>query len=170
MPDESRPPSGCLAFFLDLFAGGDKPAGGDAPPGDGPWPFTQSKHLLSRAEFSFYRVLQQACDGRWVVCPKVGLGDLLYVKKGTDNFRGWRNKIDRKHIDFVLCDAQTMTVVAAVELDDASHGSKKAQERDAVKDKACADAGLVQLRFPARQAYNVDEVRARLEAAIFPKT
>lgn len=162
MADDSRQSSGCLAFFLDWFGGG----AGDAAAGDGPWPFVQKQWLLSKAEFSFFRVLQQACGGRWVVCPKVGLGDLLYVQKGTDNFRGWRNKIDRKHIDFVLCDAETMTVVAAVELDDKSHQGQKAQERDAVKDKACADAGLVLLRFPARRSYNIDEIRARLDPAI----
>ncbi|XAL98445.1 DUF2726 domain-containing protein [Phycisphaeraceae bacterium D3-23] len=166
MPNDSRPPSGCLAFFLDLFSGGGAGGGGDASKDDGPWPFAKKDWLLSKAEFSFFRVLQQACGERWVVCPKVGMGDLLSIRKGTEKYQSWRNRINRKHIDFVLCDAETMKIVAAVELDDASHQGQKAQERDAVKDKACADAGLVLLRFPARRAYNIDEVRIQLETGL----
>ena len=123
----------------------------------------RKKFLLSKAEFSFYRVLQQACGERYVVCPKVGLGDLLYVKKGTEKRQSFRNKIDRKHIDFVLCDPQTMAPVAGVELDDKSHQSEPAQKRDADKDKACRDAGLVLIRIKARRAYEVGEIAAVLK-------
>lgn len=160
MPNE---PAGCLGFLFKLFPG--LTGGGVGGVGGGGvqvWPYATKKYLFSQAEFSFYRVLQQACGGRYVVCPKVGLGDLLYVQKGTEGGQAWRNKIDRKHVDFVLCDPQTMTVIAAVELDDASHGSASAQKRDADKDKACRDAGLQLLRFPARKSYNLEEVRAKL--------
>ena len=77
----------------------------------------------------------------------LGLGDLLYVKKGTDQPMGWVNKINRSHIDFVLCDPQTMRPLAAVELDDKSHDSEKARQRDETKDKACQAAGLKLIRF-----------------------
>lgn len=147
---------GCLGFLQKLFG----PAGGGEAQAS--WPFTRGKPLLSKAEFSFYRVLQQACADRFVVCPKVGLGDLLTVKKGTEKPQAYRNKIDRKHIDFVLCDAQTMSVVAAVELDDKSHQGEKAKERDAVKDKACAAAGLPLLRFKAERSYDPAKVAQRL--------
>jgi len=157
---EQKP--GCLGLLLKLLAGvsGDKKGKGGA---EGPWPFVRNRRgLMSPAEFSFFRVLQQACGERYVVCPKVGLGDVLAVKKGTENFRTWRNKIDRKHIDFVLCDAKTMAVVAGVELDDASHESQKAKERDAVKDKACEVAGLPLLRFKAQRSYDPAKIAQAL--------
>lgn len=97
-----------------------------------------------------------------MVCPKIRLGDLLTVKKGTEKRQSYYNKIQSKHIDFVLCDAQTMAVVAAVELDDKSHQGEKAKERDAVKDKACAAAGLPLLRFKAERSYDPAKVAERL--------
>lgn len=147
---------GCLGFLQKLF--GSQGGGADAD-----WPYVrQPKGLLSKAEFSFFRVLQQACGDRYVVCPKVGLGDLLTVKKGTEKWQSYRNKIDRKHIDFVLCDPRTMQVVAAVELDDKSHASEKAKQRDAVKDQACAAAGLPLLRFKAKASYEPNAIAAAL--------
>lgn len=150
---------GCLGFLSKLFVAlGEGGAGAS-------WPYVRHpKGLLSKAEFSFYRVLQRACGDRYVVCPKVGLGDLLTVKRGTQKWQSFRNKIDRKHIDFVLCDARTMAVVAAVELDDKSHASQKAKQRDEVKNRACRAAGLPLLRFKAERSYDPGKVADRLAA------
>ena len=65
---------GCMGFLQKLFG---SPGGGGVA---GPWPYQRRKYLLSRAEFSFYRVLQQACGDRFVVCPKIRLADLLMVR------------------------------------------------------------------------------------------
>jgi hypothetical protein len=151
---------GCLGFLQKLFA---PPGGGGA---GGPWPYARKQYLLSKAEFSFYRVLSQAGDGSFVVCPKVRLGDLLYVKKGADKPMGWINKINRNHIDFVLCNPQTMQVVAAVELDDSSHDSEKARQRDEVKNKACASAGLPLFRFRAQRSYDPSKILQDLSQLI----
>lgn len=156
MSDSLSEKPGCLAFFQKWFGA----LGGDGA--NQSWPYDKKKYLLSRAEFSFYRVLQQACGDRFVICPKIRLADLIYVKKGTESRQSFHNKIDRKHIDFVLCDAQTMVPVAAVELDDKSHQSESAQKRDADKDKACQAAGLLLLRFPARKSYDLNAIKARL--------
>jgi hypothetical protein len=160
MTDSLSLKPGCLGFLQKLFA---PPGGGGA---GGPWPYAKKQYLLSKAEFSFYRVLCQACAGSFVVCPKVRLGDLLYVKKGADKPMGWINKINRNHIDFVLCNPQTMQVVAAVELDDSSHDSEKARQRDEVKNKACASAGLPLFRFRAQRSYDPSKILQDLSQLI----
>lgn len=154
-PSENR---GCLGFLFP-GAGGGGSKGGGLPAG--PWPFVRKRHLLSKAEFSFFRVLQASAPEK-VVLAKVNLGDLLAVAKGTEKRQTWRNKIDRKHADFVLCDPETMVPETVVELDDASHGSKQAQERDEVKTRACEAASLPLVRVAARKSYNVAGVRAAL--------
>ena len=157
MPDSLSEQPGCLGFLQKLFG---SPGGGKAR---AEWPYVrQPKGLLSKAEFSFFRVLQQACGDRYVVLIKVGLGDLVTVKAGTENWQSYRNKIDRKHIDFVLCDPQTMHVVAAVELDDQSHNSEKSRQRDEVKNKACEAAGLPLIRFKAQRSYDPKVIVAEL--------
>ena len=95
-----------------------------------------------------------------MVCPKARLGDLLYVKKGTDKPMGWINKINRNHIDFVLCDPQTMQVVAAVELDDSSHW-RRLKNATPTKTRPVAMRGAVD-PCPARRSYDVGEIKAAL--------
>ena len=147
--------SGCLGkvvgFLQQVF--GPQQARGPSRP----WPYVKKRELMSKAEASFYRVLQHACGGRYLVFTKVNLSDLIEVEQGMDRSHRttWRNKIDRKHIDFVLCDPQTLAIVAAVELDDASHQRGDARHRDGFKDEACTDAGLMLLRFKARRSYDV---------------
>lgn len=63
----------------------------------------------------------------------------------------WRqfNYIKGYHLDFVICDPSGH-IVAAVELDDSTHDNRKAQERDAKKNKWLSDADikLIRIREP----------------------
>lgn len=53
------------------------------------------------------------------------------------------------HLDFVICN-QNGDIIAAVELDDSTHDNRKAQERDAKKNKWLNDANikLIRIREP----------------------
>jgi hypothetical protein len=54
-------------------------------------------------------VLQTTFSDKALNSAKVGLGDLFEVKsKDPSEFRIYRNKIDRKHVDFLLCDPKTL--------------------------------------------------------------
>jgi hypothetical protein len=101
-----------------------------------------------------------------VLTTKVSLGDLFYPKTGDrgENLR-YRNKIDRKHVDFLLCDPQTMHPLMGIELDDASHSRKSRQERDAFVDRVFEVAGLPLVRVPAQASYTPREIAAQLEGA-----
>ena len=159
---EAKP--GCLGRVLGLLAGG---RGAGAEPAEAVWPYRRKRYLLSRAEASFYGVLRGvAAERGWVVCPKVNLNDLLYLEKGTEGRQGWLNRVNRKHADYVLCEAKTMSPVAVVELDDASHGGAKTKARDAVKDRALAAAGLPMVRMRAAKGYVPAEVARAIEAAV----
>ncbi|MEM1446337.1 MAG: DUF2726 domain-containing protein [Planctomycetota bacterium] len=166
-PEPLESNAGCLGRLVQVLFG-------DAPtPADGPWPYRRKKHLLSKAELNFYRVLLPIVTQRgWTVCPKVNLNDLLYLAKGTGSGTSgasggrmaWLNKINRKHADFVLCDATTMSPLLVIELDDASHHTKAAQARDAAKDRALKAAGLPLLRVPATRSYDLSRLAKRLDA------
>jgi hypothetical protein len=126
--------------------------------------FDACKELFSPAERSFFGVLEQAVAGEFTVFGKVRLGDLVQPAKGLSQSRrtGLRNRIQQKHVDFVLCRPDTLEVAGVVELDDASHGRKDRAERDDFVDQALGSAGMPVLHFPARKAYAVAEVRAKL--------
>ena len=151
-------PQGCLAVILGFFGiqiGGPATVAGELP-------FRQRDDFLSAAEFSFYRVLVNVVGDRVVICCKVNLADLFFVVRPGEN-QGYRNKIDRKHVDFLLCDAATMKPRCGVELDDSSHGRRDRQDRDAFVDQVFAAAGLPLVRVPAQAAYNLAGLRTLVE-------
>ena len=151
-------------FISDLLVGEGKSESTAAPSAE--FPYHLRDHFLSPAELNFYAVLRTAINGRAALCSKVALGDLFYVKKGDDASR-WRiytNKIDRKHVDFLLCDPVTMRPLVGIELDDRSHQREDRQVRDAFVDKVFAAAHLPLLHVPVRRAY----VAAEIEAQIAP--
>jgi hypothetical protein len=78
-------------------------------------------------------------------------------------------RITGKHIDFLICDRATITVLAAIELDDKSHrATLNAGFRDAFVDSALAGAAIPLLRIPARQAYSPSELRDQIMAVMQP--
>ena len=92
---------------------------------------------------------------------KVGLGELVYVTKKGSEWRSHQNRIDRKHLDFLICNADLAPVVA-IELDDASHREQSRRDRDAYVDQVLAAAGIPIVRVPARRGYQLDELRQML--------
>jgi hypothetical protein len=160
-------PTGCLGFLFRLF-GPDSASRRRAAPLDGPLPYRRRDYLFTKAERSFYGVLEQAVGDRYRIFAKVGVDDILWIDKGTGSHQTWRNKIDRKHIDFLLCDRDAIRPLIALELDDRSHERADRAERDHFLDQAFAAAGLPLLRVPAQHAYNVEAVRHHIAAALTP--
>jgi hypothetical protein len=122
------------------------------------------RELFSPAERSFLGVLEQALGERFRVMGKVRLGDLVQPAKGFSRSQqtGAWNRINQKHVDFVLCQPDTLAVAGVVELDDASHRRKDRSARDDFIDKALASAGIPIVHFAARRAYAVPEIKAGL--------
>ncbi len=126
-------------------------------------PYRLKRELLSAAELDSYRVLRPAVSEWAVICPKVGLGDLFYPQTGDRSANAsYRNRINRKHVDFVLCDPQTKRPPVGIELDDASHRHAKRQTRDEFVDKVFAAAGLPLQRVRAASSYDGVELAAVL--------
>lgn len=70
------------------------------------------------------------------------------------------NYIKSYHLDFVICDQDGHTI-AAVELDDSTHDTPKAQRRDAKKDGWLRDAGIKLIRI--RKPHEAEEIRRLIE-------
>lgn len=105
-----------------------------------------------------------------LICPKVSLGDLFDADTGSrSQDRSYRNRIDRKHVDFLLCDPRTVRPILGIELDDRSHQRPDRQERDALVESVFAAAGLPLARVPVRYSYNRRELAAFLEGAAGPR-
>jgi hypothetical protein len=127
------------------------------------YPYVMRDNFLSPAEQSFYLVLRAAVADWATICPKVGLVELFYAKSSDPSlFRTATNRIDRKHVDFLLCDPATVKPLLGIELDDRSHQRPDRQERDDFVEHVFAAARLPLVRLPVRRAYPVAELQALL--------
>lgn len=137
----------------------------DQPTTGGPaFPFCLRDDFLSPAELSFYQVLRSVTGEQVVACPKVNLGDLFFAETGdTRKNRASANRIDRKHVDFLLCEATTMRPMLGIELDDRSHERPERKARDELVDGVFAAAGLPLLRVPVRHGYAPAELVALVQ-------
>lgn len=110
---------------------------------DHDWP-TFAKTVLTKHEQPAFWKLQKALPDH-VVLAQVQLSRFLGVNT-TNKRQSWLNRIDRKSADFVVC-RRDFTVAAVIELDDSSHDSAKARQRDADKDAALSAAGIRVVRW-----------------------
>jgi very-short-patch-repair endonuclease len=120
--------------------------------------------LFSPAERSFLGVLDQAVAGRYRVMGKVRLADVIKVERAQaqgGRQSAW-NRIQSKHLDFVLCDPATLAVAFVVELDDKSHKQSNRKSRDEFVDRALAAAGIRVVHMPAMAGYSVENIRKAL--------
>lgn len=136
----------------------------------GSYTFESRGEIFTPAERSFYGVLQQAIGDKYAVFGKVRLGDVIQPAKNlSSNQRqsAW-NKINRKHIDFLICHKDDLSLVACLELDDKSHKRGDRSQRDEFVDQALGSAGILILRFVAKKAYSVGEIKERLSVTLEP--
>ncbi|PSR12532.1 hypothetical protein C8255_26500, partial [filamentous cyanobacterium CCP3] len=125
--------------------------------------YSRQNFLFTKAELSFYRALQEATTERYHVLGKVRVADVL--KPQTENRGDWQrafNKISAKHFDFVLCDRDSLKVLAAVELDDSSHQRSDRIKRDDFLNQAVKSAGLPLIRFPVQPAYELEAIQQHI--------
>ena len=128
-------------------------------------PYRRKECLLTNAERSFYEVLVRAVGNQWLVFPKIRVSDLLSVKS-TPNRQSYRNKIQSKHADFVLCRKDTVGPVLVIELNDSSHDAPERRERDAFVGRAYRAAGLPFLSIRVQKGYPPAELASQIALAI----
>lgn len=126
------------------------------------------KALFTPAERSFLGVLEGVLPHGVRVFGKVRLEDIFGVVKGLTRGENQaaRNRINRKHVDFLLVRTNDLSPVAGIELDDSSHDEEDRQQRDALVDEVFKSGGLPLLHVTAQKAYNPTEIKSKLAALL----
>ena len=111
--------------------------------------YEKQSALFTPAERSFMCVLTLALEDNALVFGKVRVADILKPGSGLSGKKWWSlfNKISQKHFDFIVCEKSDLSILCAIELNDKSHGSKKAQERDAFLQSSYGDTILNSLEL-----------------------
>lgn len=135
-----------------------------AAPKDEAYPYISCGSILTPTELAFFKALVPVINGQWHIFTKVRMEDIINVKSGVEKKAayGYRSRIKSRHVDFVLCDKETLEILMCIELDDSSHQTAKAKEADQFKNKAFKDADLTLIRIPARRSYSDDYLRGLL--------
>lgn len=120
-------------------------------------PYVPAGPLFTKAELNFYRYLVKAVDGRAVVFGKVRIADVIQPKQSLKGSKRTEvlAKIAQKHFDFVIVHPDTMEVIAAIELNDASHKQKDRAERDKLVREAMKSSNIPLIEVPAGKSYDM---------------
>jgi hypothetical protein len=117
--------------------------------------------LFTKAEINFLKTLEKIVINPDVaIFGKVRIADIITPKGVANSKRWWQLfvKISSKHVDYVLCDKSDYSVICVVELNDRSHNTAKAKQRDAFVRKAYQSADIKLIEVTASRRYDVDKV------------
>ena len=129
------------------------------------YPYHQVDEFISPAELNFFFNLKAVIDDSAQIFSKVKLSDLFYAKTGDyGKNRSYTNKIDRKHVDFLLCDPKSLKPILGIELDDKSHQRTDRQERDDFVNHVFEAAKLPLIHVFVQRSYSQSELKSKLSA------
>jgi len=151
---------GCLTSIWNFLLGkSSEPTFGgiDIQSDNEPLPYRLRDDFLSPAEHSFYSVIKNLMGNHLTICPKVGLADIFFVTRPNENYSAY-NRINRKHVDFLICDPKTLHPKFGIELDDASHQREDREERDEFVDAVFEAANLPLIHIPVKRSYDTTEL------------
>jgi hypothetical protein len=119
-------------------------------------PYRLREPFLASTELALFRVLNELMGKRYSICPKVSLNDVFYIVRPNENVHFF-NKFFRKHVDFLLCDAQMLTPAFGVEIV-RPISKNEARESDKFLEELFTSAGLPLVHVPSSEFYDPSDV------------
>lgn len=119
----------------------------EAEPKEEKLPYIVNDKLLTDKELKFYKSLKPITDkNNLVIMCKVRIADIVSVQEGTKDYIKWFNYIKSKHIDFVVCNSDTLPIYA-IEIDDKTHDRADRVKRDDFVNRIFEDKKVKLLRY-----------------------
>ena len=123
------------------------------------WPLEAKQNVLTERERALYQRLVQSLPDH-IVFAQVQLLQILNFQRGRRTY-AILNRISQLSLDFLILNPDT-SVVAAIELNDATHERKDRRQADARKSHALQSAGVPLIRWNARSLPDAAAIRAAL--------
>lgn len=127
-------------------------------------PYRLRETFLSTPELALLRVLQNMVQGHYAVCPKVALNDIFYIARPNENVHFF-NKIFRKHVDFLLCEPDTLKPAIGVELVKPV-ARNETRETDRFMQDLFLSAGLPLVHVPSSDRYSESDLVELIQLAV----
>lgn len=124
----------------------------------------KKKNIMTDYEYKFYLILKELEKYNYKVIPQVNLATIVEKvnnkKYYTELFR---------NIDFVIFNEGLTDVLLLIEVNDATHNTKKRKSRDIKVKSICANTGLNLITFYTKYANEKSYVLNRVLASITTK-
>lgn len=120
--------------------------------------------LLSKAESEFYKILQICIPDNYLLFAKVRLWDFIDTTAKSNRIQ-YTNKIQSKHVDYLITDTDGNPLVA-IELDDASHNYDERKKRDNFVDNTLNAAQISIIRIHTSYSYSKEDIERQIKEAI----
>lgn len=143
-----------VGIFKDRFEGGNVSLS--------KYKYRRRNFFMTKAEHEFYDALARAVGNNYLIFAQVHLPTLVDHAIRGQNWRAALAHINRKSVDFVLCDKAYISPKLAIELDDRSHEREDRQERDKEVERILKDAGIPLLRIPNSGRFVVEELTTKI--------
>jgi len=128
--------------------------------------YKRKNFFLTRAEHYFYDALVDAIGKDYRIFAQVHLSALVDHKIEGQDWRAALAHINRKSVDFLLCDKAYLSPKLAIELDDRSHERPDRQNRDWEVERIFQAVGLPLLRLKNQAGLNPDDLAQQIKAKI----
>lgn len=129
-----------------------------------PFQVQRKASLFSPVERSFLGLLEKAVQNEYRIINRVKLADVLDVRDpATDKSRrSILLKLNAKYLDYVLCEPETMKVIAVLDLVNTHNKEGHKAVPDWFVSGALETAGVPYLRIGIKAGYTVSELQATL--------
>jgi hypothetical protein len=128
-----------------------------------PWPLEAKRQLLSERERALYQRLVQSLPNH-IILAQVQLLQVLNFQRGRRT-QAIFNRISQLSLDFLILNPDT-SIVAAIELDDATHTREDRRQADARKSHALQSASVPLIRWNAKSLPDAAAILAALPVKI----
>lgn len=132
-----------------------------------PYIYERKEYIMTSYERQLFKRLEAISNEKYYVFPQVHLSSLL--KHDVNNGQDWRaalSKIQRKSVDFVLVDKETLETAYAIELDDRTHDMSTSRwERDELVNEILFDTGIPLVRLRNIRSLTDEEIKSKIISA-----
>ncbi|MBV2129596.1 DUF2726 domain-containing protein [Arsukibacterium indicum] len=129
-----------------------------------PFQVQKRSSLFSPVERSFQNLLEKAVDGEYKILNRIKLADVIEVKENANEKarRSTLVKLNAKYLDFVLCAADDLRVIAVLDLVNNSNKDGHKAAPDWFVSGALEAAGIPYLRIKIKAGYTSADLQQAL--------
>lgn len=124
--------------------------------------YKRKTYLLTQNEKDFYKTLEEVIDNKYYIFPQVHISSIVYPNVKGKNYYAALNHVNRKSVDYVLCEKKDLSPIAAIELDDPTHAEEDRIVRDHEVERIFSEINLPLIRINSSEKFNKDLVRLEL--------